>query len=92
MGLQRTIRHSSESSTVAFKIGMGHFHSQESGGCSYFLGELVLLGKQEGKLKGPCCGGPLEWVCLAAEKAAPLLLVILIDRVKDELAMLLEFP
>lgn len=80
MGLQRTIRSSSESSTVAFKIGMGHFHSQESGGCAYtavyrllhhhkpyFLGELALLVKQEGKLKDPCCGGPLEYVSSCRE-------------------------
>lgn len=105
MGLQRAIRSSSESSTVAFKIGMGHFHSQESGRCSYtavsrllrhqkpyFLGELALLIKQEAKLKDPCCGGPLEYVCLATEKAAPFLLVKLVYRVKDGPAIRLEFP
>ncbi|XP_064532530.1 ATP-dependent DNA helicase PIF1-like isoform X2 [Pseudopipra pipra] len=36
MGLQRTIRSSPESSTAAFKVGMGHFHSQESEGFIHF--------------------------------------------------------
>lgn len=76
VGLQRTIWSSSESPAVAPKTGMGHFHSQESGGCSYrtlyrlvycympsLLGELVLLVKWERKMKGPC-GEALGYICL----------------------------
>lgn len=86
MDIQRTIRSSSESSTVAFKIGMGHFHSQESGGCSYTAICRLLHHYKPYFLDG----GPLEYVWLAAEKAVPLLLVVLIYRV-DGLAILLEF-
>ena len=78
MGLQRTIRSSSESSTVAFKIGMGHFHSQESSGCSntavcrllyhckpYFLGEVALLIKTGGKTERPLLGGTSR-ICVSS--------------------------
>lgn len=57
----------------------------------YFLGELALLVKQEGKLKGPRWGGTLEYVSSCREIAS-LLLVMLACRVTDGLSVLLGFP